>query len=302
LPVPLFATLQDYGERLGDAAFWAPSVAEALARHGLPQGKPEAGRLGTFPTFLVGSYVVKFFGERFSGGVCHEIERSLHRRFLLHPEIPAPSLIAEGALSREGWPWPYLITSRMAGSAWRHVALQPVEQERLAVQIGTIVRSVHDLPPPDGPFWQRDPLADLRADCSARHRQWGTLPRRLVDHIDRFLVEASPVRRLVHADLHADHLFVDGGRLVGIIDWGDVLLTDPYYELPALHLGTFGGSKRLLKAFLDGYEWEVGADFSRRAMTMTLLHQFNVLGDSASVDMREVDSLDDLADLLWDVS
>ncbi len=37
---------------------------------------------------------------------------------------------------------------------------------------------------------------------------------------------------LVHGDLHSRHLLVDdGGRLVGLIDWGDACLADPSVDL-----------------------------------------------------------------------
>jgi Phosphotransferase enzyme family len=58
----------------------------------------------------------------------------------------------------------------------------------------------------------------------------------------------SAVRRLLHGDLHGDHVFISGARLVGTVDWGDALCGDLYYELPALFFGTFGASKRLLSA------------------------------------------------------
>lgn len=45
------------------------------------------------------------------------------------------------------------------------------------------------------------------------------------------------------------HIFVDEARLVGVIEGGDALWGDPYYELPALFFGTFGESKPLLRAF-----------------------------------------------------
>jgi aminoglycoside phosphotransferase (APT) family kinase protein len=294
--------VQEYGARLGDAGFWGPYVAEALARHGLPMEAPEAGAVGTFPTFLTGRYVVKLFGELFFGAACHEVERSLHGMLLAHPEIPAPALVADGDLFDEGWPWPYVVTARLAGTAWCDAGLRPPEREILARRLGSVVRRVHELPPPSGSVWERDWLAEFRAGCVDRHRGWGILPAHLIDQIDRFLVQPSTDRRLVHADLHADHLFVDRARLVGIIDWGDALVADPYYELPALHLHTFGGNKRLLEAFLRGYGWEIRADFARRAMTMTLVREFNVLDEVGTlVDLDTVTTLDELADLLWEL-
>jgi aminoglycoside phosphotransferase (APT) family kinase protein len=299
---PTFTTESEYGARLEDLGFWAPYAVEALTRHGLPVGRPEAGAGGTFPTVLVGRYVVKLFGEMFFGPECHAIELSLHRLLLEHPEIPAPTLVTHGNLFDRGWPWPYLITTRLDGTAWGHTTLRPSERGAVAYQVGTVIRRVHELPLPGDSAWERDWLAELRADCAARHRRWGTLPAQLIDQIDRFLVEPSPVRRVVHADLHGDHLFVDGARLVGIIDWGDAMATDPYYELPALHLMTFRGSKALLRAFLEGYGWEIGSDFARRAMTTALLHEFNPLGGiGGSVDLNAIGSLEELAELLWEL-
>ena len=107
----------------------------------------------------------------------------------------------------------------------------------------------------------------------------------------------------MHADLHGDHIFVHDGHLAGIIDWGDAWCGDPYYDLPALFFGTFAGSKSLLRAFLDAYGWPVGSEsgglsFARRAMTMTLLHEFNPLGH-AMPSLEDVTTLDELAEILW---
>ena len=128
-----------------------------------------------------------------------------------------------------------------------------------------------------------------------------------MEQIDDYLAPPSAARGLVHADLHADHIFVRDGHLAGIIDWGDALCGDPDYDLPALFFGTFGGSKPLLRAFLDAYGWpagsapgESGLNFARRAMTMTLLHEFNPLG-RALPPLEKVTTLDELAELLWQV-
>jgi hypothetical protein len=86
------------------------------------------------------------------------------------------------------------------------------------------------------------------------------------DQIDDYLAPPSDERYLVHADLHGDHIFIRDGHLAGIIDWGDALCGDPYYDLPALFFGTFGASKPLLRTFLDAYGWPVGSDFVHRAM------------------------------------
>jgi hygromycin-B 7''-O-kinase len=124
------------------------------------------------------------------------------------------------------------------------------------------------------------------------------LPEPLLNQIDHYLAPPSDERRLVHADLHSDRIFVRDGRLAGIIDWGDALCGDPYYELPSLFFGTFGRSKPLLRTFLDAYSWPVAPDFAHRAMTMTLVHEFNPLGD-ALPSFEGIQTLHDLAESLW---
>ena len=295
----VFASVAEYAATLGDVEFWQPYVHNALWRHGLPTEPLRIGTGGTFPTFLAGALVVKLFGQLFSGAECFDIERSIHQLFLEHPRILAARLMAYGHLFDTGWSWPYVITNRLAGVSWRDARLSAEDQESVSVQLGGLMRQIHELACPEGAVWRRDVLGDLRATCVGRHRMWRTLPPRLVAQIDSFLSPPSVTRRLVHADLHADHIFVDGGRLVGVIDWGDALFGDPYYELPALYFGTLDGQKQLLRAFLDGYQWEVTSDFATRAMSMTLLHEFNPL-DGHTPPLTAVANLQDLASLLWD--
>jgi aminoglycoside phosphotransferase len=302
LPPPAFAGVPEYGASLSEVAFWTPYVAAVLARHGLPAASPEVGEPGSFPTFLAGGYAVKFFGELFEGARSFTVERSLHRLFLLHPDVPAPTLVAEGRLFEQGWSWPYLITTRLDATPWRDAMLTPAEQAVVTRQLGRAMRRVHELPPPAGAVWARDALAELRPGCVARHRRWGTLPPHLIDQIDGYLIQPSPLRHLLHADLHEDHIFVEGGQLAGVIDWGDAIVADPYYELPALHLGTFRGDTALLHHFLAGYGWDVAPDFAHRAMSMTLLHEFDVLSAMRGrLDLGAFPSLDVLAGRLWDL-
>jgi hygromycin-B 7''-O-kinase len=316
LSPPTFRTRDEYAARLGDAAFWGPYVHEVLRRHDLPVEQPVAGAGGTFPTFLVGRYVVKLFtpnlakpfGTLFDGTLCHQVELAVFRVLAGQPSIPGPALVAEGRLfgaetgEQPGTdlPWSYLVTTRLGGVPWREARLSIEERARLAHRLGAVVRQVHALPPPTDPLWARDWVAEYRAGCVERHRQWGTLPAHLIGQIDAYLIGLRSDRRLVHADLHADHIFVQDGRLVGIIDWGDALVADPYYELPAMHLGTFGADKHLLAAFLEGYGWPPDPDFARRAMSMTLLHEFDVMdGVARRVDLQAIATLEELADLVW---
>jgi aminoglycoside phosphotransferase (APT) family kinase protein len=227
----------------------------------------------------------------------------VHRALLDHAEIPAPALVAHGRLYYDDdASWPYLVTRRMSGVAWRDADLTRPERLALARRLGEVLRAVHALPVPSASVFEQDWLVESPALCVERHREWRSLPDRLIDEIEDYLVEPSGERRLVHADVTSDHVFVVDGRLEGIIDWGDAVATDPHYELVALHLDVFRGDKALLRAFLDAYGWPVEPDFARRAMSCALLHRFDVLATAAElVPLDELATLNDLATALWEV-
>lgn len=300
---PSLPSIQEYGDSLADVVRWGPYVRAVLARHGFREVDLQAGFVGTYPTFLAGPVVVKLFGRFPSWRSDHAAELAAQRLLREHPELPAPPLLAHGSLYEGGPdPWPYLVTGRVSGSALRDLRLSPRQRRVLAARLGQVIRRVHALPPPSSAALARDWLRDHGRDCAGRHRAWGSLPSHLVGQIDDYVVAPSPVRRLVHADLTVDHIFVDRVRLVGIIDWGDAMVTDPYYDLGALYLDAFGCDPSLLRAFLDGYGWTVGADFTRRAMSATLMHRFDLFGALPDrLHTHRFDTLDAFAAALWNV-
>jgi hygromycin-B 7''-O-kinase len=296
------ASADDYRARLRDTAFWTAHVHSVLDRHGLPHADVLAADRSTFPTFLVGDSVVKFFGEYFDGLECFEIECSVDRAFLTGQlEVAVPRLVGDGQLLEDDRSWHYTIARRLPGAAWGTLDLSPHIQSRVAGQLGGLIRRVHDLACPSEPVFRRHQVAELRASAAARHREWGTLAAHLVDQIDTYLAPPSTTRRLIHADLHDEHVLVDDGQLVGVIDWGDATCADPYYELPSLFLWTFAQQKPLLRVFLQAYGWSMPADFAHRALTMTLIHEFNPLQAVESL-AKTAPSLEALASRLWDLS
>jgi Ser/Thr protein kinase RdoA (MazF antagonist) len=280
--------------------YWQPYIDEVLRRHNLPTAQVTKGAVGTFPTFLVGQYVVKFFGQRFDGAACFEIERSLYGGVLCQAHLPVPHCIADGHLFEMGWRWPYVVMTRLDGTAWRDLSQLSTDwRHDVAAELGTALREVHALACPQTAVWRRDVLGPLRASCAARQRRRRMLPEFLLNQIEEYLAPSAEQRCLVHADLHGDHIFIRDGHLAGIIDWGDALCGDPYYDLPSLFFGTFGGSKPLLRTFLEAYGWPVAPDFAHRAMTMTLVHEFNPLGD-LPLSFEGIATLHDLAERLWE--
>ena len=71
----------------------------------------------------------------------------------------------------------------------------------------------------------------------------------------------------------------------------------------ALHMGLFHGDKTLLRAFLESYGDIFQEDFVRKAMSFTLLFEFDVLGQifQDAPQLREVQTLAELATFIWDI-
>ena len=138
------------------------------------------------------------------------------------------------------------------------------------------------------------------------------LPSHLVSQIDGFVAGTDQEDTVfVHGDLMFRHVFVEDGRLAGIIDWGDALVADRHYELAQIQLNLFDGDKTLLRTFLDHSDWPVERDFARRALTEALRRQAVGLAQHRTMDvfhklprilkLEDIATLDDLAEAVFGV-
>jgi aminoglycoside phosphotransferase len=319
-PPPVFEDDDDYERSLADAAFWEPYARAALRLAGLE----DDGRVHThFPTThvaaLVGDrYLVKLHYEDWFGEDCFQTEREAYH-MLADRGLPVPELLAEGALYDEGWRWPFLVTTAMGGQSLREVgdAVTPEDRLQVAAWIGEAVRDLHRVPIHDGQRISHEVFCDMIRVRTQRahhdHEVWGSLPPRLVARLRDFLWDArgliDPERErpvFLHGDLHEGNVFVEGapGALEprGLIDFNDAYEGDPHYDLVAIHTRTFGADKRLLRRFLDAYGWpSLGRDWPRRMMAMTLAHDYDMARPLAGRIPEDVETLDDLASLVWDL-
>jgi aminoglycoside phosphotransferase len=289
-------TQPHYGQQLGDVDYWRPYIAEVLDRNGLPSAMIEAPFVGTFPTFLAGDVVVKLFGETFDGGRSYASEHAMCTLLAAHPEIPAPEFVGSGDLFDDdiAWRWPYLITRRLTGTAIRTATIPRQVRSQVAAELGRAVATLHRLPAPDV-VAGRDLLPELHREAPSRLRRFG-LPEHLVEQVPEFLADAPAAQTLVHADLTADHIFVDAHGLVGVIDWGDAIVADPWYELVAVRFDGLGGDRALFRTFLDAYDWPADPKHAVRALQGVLLFQFNAIEHlSELTDLSRFATLDDLA-------
>ena len=297
---PTFSSLPDYISRVGDADFWWPSIAEILERHGLADAgeAPVAGFNATWPTFVFGDVVVKLFGYSRSWRTSHSAESGAQALVATDPEIAAPRLIGEGQLFDDvDAPWPYLITTRMSGVASFRAELSTEERRAMAAELGRQVRRVHALRPSGVATEEEWPEVDATVAAEK-----SSLPPHLVAQVDDYLSRLGPDDRVfVHGDLVAMHVFVEDGRLAGIIDWGDAMVTDRHVELIQLYRDMFECDMELFRVFLEASEWPIGKDFPRRALGHALHRQAVGLAQHHTIDVFEPIAarfpLDDIATL-----
>lgn len=297
---PIFASIDSYGARLGDVAYWRPYAEAAMASRGLSEATMVSGFEGTYPTLVGDQLVVKLFGHFPGWRESFAAEIAANRAIETNDGISAPRIVASGSVfPGDEADWPFVVMERLDGQAWRDAELGAEVAGSVAWHLGSQIRRLHDSGLASLGLVREDWIAAHGQDAAERHRKWGSLPKHLVDRIDTYLSGYQAGRRcLVHGDLTEDHLFVRGGELLGIIDWGDAMVTDPFYELGALHLGAFAGDRRLLERFLSGYGWRLDEGFADHALQVALMHEFDLF-ESISHLTRAASSLTALAKRLW---
>ena len=269
----------------------------------------KAGVGGTFPTLVCGDVVVKFFGHMPFWRRAHDSELAAMRLVAGDPDILAPTLLFNGRLFDDATtPWPYLVTTRTSGEHWEQADLCHREKSAIAADLGRQVRRISALA-------ATSEMATLSSWCAPSLVDAATqsvLPSHLVAQVDDFVAGTDQGDTVfVHGDLMFRHVFVEDGRLAGIIDWGDALVADRHYELAQIQLNLFDSDKALLRTFLDHSDWPVERDFARRALTQAFRRQAVGLAQHRTMDVfhklprllpiDDIATLDDLAATVFGV-
>ncbi len=126
---------------------------------------------------------------------------------------------------------------------------------------GAAIRRLHDAPLPARPGRGIDELESRLAEECAWLIANDVVPARVVTR-NRRLAETvlrpwEPV--FMHGDLQLTHVFVDGDRVTGIIDWSEASRGDALYDLATVTLA----HEERLEDLLAGYETEVDLDLIR---------------------------------------
>ena len=255
---------------------------------------------------------MKLFPGVWDGPASHAAEAAANDA-LAGSGLPVPAIVARGTLydddgdATDEWPWPFLVFEEAPGTPLAEADLSTEARLVLAEDVGVFLRRLHALPPPTG-RWDRYlevlerrkvqvPDDDLRRHGHLAPHLLDAIPAYLERYPDevRFDVHAAPA--FVHADLHHDHLFLDpaSGHLLAVIDWGDVLEGDRWYDFGALVTGSFHGDRRMIDACYDAYgeRPDPGVQLARM-----LLHGFDLF-DAVPDEIRKGSAtLDELAQRL----
>ena len=134
---------------------------------------------------------------------------------------------------------------------------------------GAAIRKLHDAPLPPWPGRTLGDVAtELDTECA-----WlltnGVLPPEVIGH-NREIAEAAlrpwnPA--FIHGDLQITHVFVDGDRVTGVIDWSEAAPGDAMFDLAILTLGHEERLDDLLAGYGDADREVVRAWWSLRSLT-----------------------------------
>ncbi len=159
---------------------------------------------------------------------------------------------------------------------------------------GAAVRELHDAPLPPRPGRAGRGLDELAADLDGECELLvanGVLPADLVAR-NRQIADAALrpwTPAFTHGDLQIAHVFVDGGRITGIIDWSEAGQGDALFDLATLTLGHEGQ----LCHVVAGYGTDVDLDVIRAwwslrsllAVRWLIEHGFDPFAPGCEVDV-----------------
>ncbi|MEO3812752.1 aminoglycoside phosphotransferase family protein [Sphaerisporangium sp. B11E5] len=189
---------------------------------------------------------------------------------------------------------PVLAIAAVPGTALGRLGEPSTASPAAWAAAGAATRRLHDAPLPPRPGRAGRGIDELAADLDGEC-EWlvtnGVLPAGLVTR-NRQVAEAAlrpwaPV--FTHGDLQVDHVFVEGDRITGIIDWSEAGQGDALFDLAILTLG----HKEHLGDVVAGYGADVDLDVIRAWWSLRSLlairwlveHGFDPFAPGCEVDV-----------------
>src|SRR5215469_3462520 len=186
---------------------------------------------------------------------------------------------------------PVLALAALPGTALGRLGEPSTASSAAWAAAGAAVRILHDAPLPPWPGRSLDEITShLDGEC-----EWlltnGVLPAGLVTR-NRRVAEAAlrpftPV--FTHGDLQLDHVFVDGDKVTGVLDWSEAGQGDALHDLAILTLG----HEENLGDVVAGYGTDVDLDVIRAWWSLRSLlgihwlveHGFDAFAPGCEVDV-----------------
>ena len=145
--------------------------------------------------------------------------------------VPVPLHVGDPA---RGYPWRWTICRWIDGEV---AATSVLDLGRAAVALGEFVAAMCAPAPPDAPYnpYRGVPLAERESVTSDRIEQLrdqipaATLQRAWEEALAVPVFAGAP--RWLHGDLHPANMVAVGGRISGVIDFGDITAGDPATDL-----------------------------------------------------------------------
>lgn len=211
--------------------------------------------------FRVGENLVFRFPRREIAvpGVRREI--AVLPRLAPHLSLPIPTPLHVGTPAL-GFPWPWFGAAHLPGGGLMAAGSPPDARTAIGAALGAFLRELHspDLAAAVGGDLPSDPMrradmphrvamtrARLAGLTEAGFLEEDSVTEALLD--DAAALPPSSSRAVLHGDLHAAHVLVDGDA-TGVIDWGDVCMGDPAIDL-SIAFGALAGPARA--AFLAAH-------------------------------------------------
>jgi aminoglycoside phosphotransferase (APT) family kinase protein len=193
--------------------------------------------------------------------------------------LPIPVPLYAGSPTPD-FPWPFVGYRLVAGRELARWRLEDAQLARLARPLGLFLRELHTEelharfratlpfdPSKRADMRVRDRVARARLAEVERLGLWAIPP--VADELlgKARALPSSRTARLIHGDLHAQHILVDDcAQPAGIIDWGDVGIGDPAIDLQ-LYWSVLPGEGR--DAFAAAYG-PISAESLLRARVLAL--------------------------------
>ena len=220
-------------------------ISDALVRALLRAQHPDLAGLAIEPvasgwdnaTFRVGEHLAARLPRRAAAAalILHEQAWLPHLQGRLPLQVPAP---LRSGTPQAGYPWPWSLVPWIAGTP---ADLAPPVDADAGDALAAFFEALHQPAPADAPSnpFRGVPLAarsDLFEQRFARAGQVAPMPAARIRALwdDACAAPAAARALWLHGDLHPRNVLVDGGRIVAVIDWGDMARGDHATDLAAV--------------------------------------------------------------------